>query len=66
MIGPNHRYVRKQGWKRPSAEERADHVRTLERLGQLVVDRSAPIPIWFVLMSGFPCESVAEPCDRTS
>ncbi len=49
--------MRKQGWKRPSAEERADHVRTLERLGQLVVDRTARMPVWFVV-------SAAEPCDR--
>ena len=46
-------------------EERAEHVRTLERLGQLVIERSAPIPIWFVLMSGFDCDSACpERCDR--
>lgn len=53
----------KKGWQRPSAEERAEHIRTLERLGRLVIDRSEPIAVWFVLMS-YCIDSVAEPGDR--
>lgn len=42
-------------------------MKTLERLGQLVVDRSDPIPVWFVLMSGFDADSaIAECLERPS
>jgi hypothetical protein len=45
---------KKKGWQRPTNEERAEHVRTLRRLGELVVDRTGPIELrWFVLLSGF-------------
>ncbi len=65
MIRSIRSLVRNKGWSRPSAEERAEHVRTLERLGQLVVDRSDPIPVWFVLMSGFEGElGAVQSCDR--
>jgi hypothetical protein len=43
--------VRRKGWKRPTNEERAEHVRTLKRLGELVIDRTGPIAVWFVLVS---------------
>lgn len=57
----------KKAWSRPNAAERAEHVKTLERLGQLVVDRSDPIPVWFVLMSGFDADSaIAECLERPS
>ena len=40
-------------WNRPTREERAEHIKTLTRLGERILDRPCPIPIWFVLMSGF-------------
>jgi hypothetical protein len=45
--------VRKKNWKRPTSEERAEHVRTLTRLGECILDRPCPIPVWFVLLTGF-------------
>lgn len=53
----------KKGWQRPNAEERAEHIRTLERLGRLVIDRTEPIAVWFVLMS-YVNDSIPEPGDR--
>ena len=51
--------MRKKNWKRPSAEERAEHIRTLTRLGERILDRSSPIAIWFVLMTGFEDDALA-------
>ena len=53
MIRPIRTAVRKKNWHRPTAEERAEHVKTLIRLGERILDRACPIPVWFVLMSGF-------------
>lgn len=50
--------MRKQKWVRPTREERAEHIKTLTRLGERILDRSCPIPIWFVLMSGFEDEQL--------
>lgn len=58
MIRPIRRGVRKQKWVRPTREERAEHIKTLTRLGERILDRSCPIPIWFVLMSGFEDEQL--------
>ena len=45
--------MRKKNWQRPTREEREEHIRTLTRLGERILDRACPNPIWFVLMSGF-------------
>ena len=58
MIGPIRRSVRKKNWHRPTREERAEHVKTLTRLGERILDRAWPIPVWFVLMSGFEDEQL--------
>ena len=52
MIRPIRRAVRKKNWHRPTAEERAEHVKTLARLGERILDRATPISIWFVLLTG--------------
>jgi len=51
--------VRKKTWRRPTAEERAEHVRTLTRLAERILDRPSPVPIWFVLMTGFADDQLA-------
>ena len=45
--------MRKKNWQRPTREEREEHIRTLTRLGERILDRACPNPIWFVLMTGF-------------
>lgn len=45
--------MRRRKWQRPTREQRAEHIETLHRLGERILDRASPIPIWFVLMSGF-------------
>lgn len=64
MTRPIHGFVAAKGPKpyhQPTARERAEHVQTLERLGNLVIDRSGPIAVWFVLVSGFDFASTPVP-----
>ena len=51
--------MRKKNWQRPTREERAEHIKTLTRLGERILDRACPIPVWFVLMSGFDDDALA-------
>jgi hypothetical protein len=55
---------KRKRWNRPTKEERDEHVRTLLRLGELVIDRTGPIAVWFVLMSGFDELSVSQLIER--
>ncbi len=53
MIWPVQLTVRKKRWHPPTREQRAEHVKTLTRLGNLVIDRTGPIAVWFVVLSEF-------------
>jgi hypothetical protein len=55
---------KKGGWKLPTREERAEHVKTLTRLGELVIDRTGPMAVWFVVMSGFDDLAIAQNLHR--
>lgn len=64
MIRPIRAAVRKKTWHRPTREERAEHILILARLGERILDRASPIPIWFVLVTGFDDDALAAAIQR--
>jgi hypothetical protein len=48
--------VGKHRWLRQSLEERQAHIRTLARLGQLIIRRRDDRVVWFVLAHAESCD----------